>query len=500
MATPYDTSDVQADDDGNTYAVDSSTPETDADMTNAMTGPSGGLAHPADPVGTDLRGQNADRFHQDRSERDNIMQQIANATGDRSDALAQQRQAMQEATHRLMMAQMGPDENEKQGRMAVALATPGGPSAVNMATAQAGVGIDQDRRAAEARRDQLLSQYGMSAGQAGVAASQARITQLGQQLKLTQSDEANAAKLAQQNHQLGPNGTMYGDTGKATIDSVQQAANQQAAAEKLKNAIALKAAVQKVNAGQMDAPTIDYLAQQFNLTHQLPAGISRQGLVAPILNRAAALAAQNGDSAGQVIANQQMNKAGQAVLKDYTSGKTYQQLQGVNTAVMHMSTLEPIIDQLGNGDNTGLNALKNTWDAKVMGATAPQNFNAVKSFVAGEIAKAVLPGGGGEREREEIAQAASSASNPQALKQVLQSWKTLLAGKTDYTRQNWDMGTGGRYGDFSRFLLPQTQAALGYKPTAAAPAVRPGQTAPHPVLNDPTYLKYAPKPATSPAT
>lgn len=221
------------------------------------------------------------------------------------------------------------------------------------------------------------------------------------------------------------------------------------------------------------------LAYQYYLQHQaLPQGFARSPVMqADMMNYISSRAKQDGNTQTSILADKQMNQAAQGVVKDYTSGQTAKTINGLNTAIQHMAALDPVIDAMGNGNVTLFNKAANYFKQQT-GNPAPTNFAALKEFVSGEVAKAVLPGGGGEGERKALADPINAANSPAQLKQAVQTYKTALAGKTDALRQTWDVGTRGTQGDFSKFLLPETKKALGItdQPAKTGITLNPGQS------------------------
>lgn len=201
---------------------------------------------------------------------------------------------------------------------------------------------------------------------------------------------------------------------------------------------------------------------------KLPSGMmprsdaAKAQLMGYIADRAKA----EGRTAESIAAQGQATQATQGVVKDFTSGQTKTTLNGLNTAISHMDILQQASSALGNGDIQALNKVKNFFGQQ-FGGTGVNNFNVVRDFAAGEVAKAVLPGGGGEKEREDIASAIKNSSSPQQLSQAIDMWRQLLAGKTDALRNQWDVGTRGTQGSFDKFLLPATKKALGISDQAA---------------------------------
>lgn len=218
----------------------------------------------------------------------------------------------------------------------------------------------------------------------------------------------------------------------------------------------------------------EFAYQSFIATGKMPQNIGRSpAMQASMMDYISKRAAQEGNSAASIAAKGQAFTATQGVVSDFTKGKSAQALNGINTAVQHMGSLDPLIDALGNGDAKVINRVSNFFKAQT-GSAAPTNYAALKEFVGGEVAKAVLPGGGGEAERQALTAPLNAANSPEQLKQAVQTIKTALAGKTEALRNQWDVGTNGTQGDFDKFLLPATKQALGIAapsaPTGAHPA------------------------------
>lgn len=233
------------------------------------------------------------------------------------------------------------------------------------------------------------------------------------------------------------------------------------------------------SAGSITDQAKEFAYQKFASTGEMPqSGRGGAAMQAMYANYFAQRAAQDGNTGASIAAKGQAFKAQQGVIKDYESGPTSKTLNGINTAVQHMGGLDPLIDNLNNTKSPLWNQAANYFQ-KQTGQTAPTNFAAMKEFVAGEVAKAVLPGGGGEGERQALAAPLNAANSPAQLKEAVQTIKTALAGKTEALRNQWDIGTQGSQGSFDKFLLPATKKALGISgQPAAAPAVAPAAAHP----------------------
>lgn len=406
----------------------------------------------------------------------NLRSQYGAAAGQATDAYAQQKRALDAATQRLLSMQMGPGEQEAAymrasvpGEASTGRYDPGAHNAMN-------AGILRQQREAEIAKQQLLTQYGMQIPQAQLGAANQRLNQITQQMRIQQSDINNAS--TQADKQARPVNKYFmpdpsNPNGPPVFNQQLYDADMQATKQKADIGAKAKITAQQFAATGLVSPEMVDLA--YNDMKSLPSAVLRNpAAMAQILQGVHDRSIQEGDSSKSFWATQQLNKESSKVLDDYSKGKTHTQLDGLNTAVAHINVFKPVVDQLANGNVSVFNTIGNTWNQKVMGKPAPTDFNGVRDFVVGEISKAVLPGGGGERERESLAASAAISNSGPALNSIIQKWQELLAGKTHFAKFNWDNATRGRYGSFeSRFLLPETQTALGIMQPAAP--VRPGQ-------------------------
>jgi hypothetical protein len=222
-------------------------------------------------------------------------------------------------------------------------------------------------------------------------------------------------------------------------------------------------------AGNVTDQTKELMYQNWKATGQLPQGYARNPvMLADLTNFISQRAQADGVPGAAAAATHQQYQAQQGVLNDFTKGKSAQSLNGINTAVAHMDLLPPLIDALKGGNMTVLNKAQNFFKQQT-GNSAPTNFSAIKEFVGGEVAKAVLPGGGGEAERQALTKPLDAANSPVQLKDAVSTIQKALAGKTEALRSQWDIGTNGTQGAFDRFLLPATKNALGIKDQSAHP-------------------------------
>lgn len=173
-------------------------------------------------------------------------------------------------------------------------------------------------------------------------------------------------------------------------------------------------------------------------------------------------AKEDGISGLSMAATQQAYGARQKVVNDYVdSGGTGGKLDAINTSVLHTNSLLPLIDALGTGNMTKINAARLAYQ-KQTGIAAPTNYETLKNMAVGEISSAVNKTGGDSDERERITAPFASANSPDVLKEAVRTAVTALAGKTEALANRWDVATEGTQGNFGKFLLPQTAQALGW--------------------------------------
>jgi hypothetical protein len=109
----------------------------------------------------------------------------------------------------------------------------------------------------------------------------------------------------------------------------------------------------------------------------------------------------------------------------FTTGIQGRQLLAFGSAVKHLETLGGLIDALKNKDTIRLNSLNNLWE-KQTGQSAVTNFEAAKGIVAKEIMKAIVTGGGGIEERQELSHLMDAAKSPEQLRGVVDTYYELM--------------------------------------------------------------------------
>lgn len=212
---------------------------------------------------------------------------------------------------------------------------------------------------------------------------------------------------------------------------------------------------------------IDIAAQTYLQTGQVPPtgyGKSGSALRGQILQRAyeisnpspTARPVDTGAAATASTARQAKMDTATATKaeKDFSTGVQGQMVTSFSTAIEHLNTMEGMVDALANGNIQLFNKIGNTV-AKQIGRSAPTSFDGVKQVIGAEIQKAIVRAGGTGAEREEAANAFSTASSPAQLRDLIQKYRELMGGQLVSLANQYEQGTGKK--DFRKKLLPQAQ-------------------------------------------
>ena len=249
--------------------------------------------------------------------------------------------------------------------------------------------------------------------------------------------------------------------------------------------IAQKRLDQETASSKYTPDTVDFLAQTYITTGQLPPmgmGKAAAEARAMVLDRAQQIAtgktapgatptATPAEAAKGVASNKQ-DVAGQtSVVKDFSSGVSSRRVTALNTALNHLDTMEKLSGDLANKDVRVFNAAANAL-AKQLGVAAPTSFDAARQIVANEVIKAVVANGGGVKERQEAAETFARANSPQQLQGVMKTYQELLGGQLSSLSQQYERGSGRK--DFNKQLSPAAIKLLQPAAPAATPAATGG--------------------------
>lgn len=131
------------------------------------------------------------------------------------------------------------------------------------------------------------------------------------------------------------------------------------------------------------------------------------------------------------------------VQRDFTSGKSAQTLNAFNTAIKHLDALDSASTALGNGNLRALNSIGAKYGVET-GDSAPAVFQATKTAVAGEIAKAFKGSGATDQEIGEINDSINRAQSPSQLHDVVGSYRQLLGSKKQALQTQYKQGMKGQ--------------------------------------------------------
>lgn len=154
------------------------------------------------------------------------------------------------------------------------------------------------------------------------------------------------------------------------------------------------------------------------------------------------------------------------VRQSMITGDSGKSLNRVNTAVQHLDLLVGAAKALENNqDPRSISWIKNAWRTE-FGSEVPTNFEAIARTAAGEVAAAILPGGGSVDEREGFAKEFVNSASQKQLSGAITSRIALMGGKIDGTRQQFisafppaKRAKAAEEFD-NRFLLPHTREVV----------------------------------------
>jgi hypothetical protein len=115
---------------------------------------------------------------------------------------------------------------------------------------------------------------------------------------------------------------------------------------------------------------------------------------------------------------------------DFTTGTLGNSMRSFAVAGQHLDQLGELVDAMDNRNSQLVNTVKNKVSQWSGGADVT-NFDAAKYVVAKEVIKAIVAGGGGVSEREELSRTLASAKSSAQLKGVIQQYRNLMSAQHD---------------------------------------------------------------------
>jgi hypothetical protein len=168
-----------------------------------------------------------------------------------------------------------------------------------------------------------------------------------------------------------------------------------------------------------------------------------------IMNEVNKLAAEQGKT---------FNAGNFKIASNFNNSMSGKALKSINTAVDHLDTLQEAANELKNGQTPAFNKIANMY-ATNTGQTAPGNFDALKSIVGSEVAKAVVGGASALGDREEIRKEIDNAKTPEQLAGVIGGLQKLMAGQAKSIKNEW-ISSGLDEKRFDDKLMPRTKVVL----------------------------------------
>lgn len=153
--------------------------------------------------------------------------------------------------------------------------------------------------------------------------------------------------------------------------------------------------------------------------------------------------------------------------RDFSTGTQGNAMRSFAVSGQHLDQLGHLVDALDNGNNQTINQVGNAISAW-NGGTAPTNFDAAKDVVSKEVIKAIVGGGGGVAEREELSKLMSNAKSPAQLKGIIQQYTGLMSAQHDALLQQ------RRAAGLPDATLPNYGSVAGGSAPAAVPSLPSG--------------------------
>lgn len=157
-----------------------------------------------------------------------------------------------------------------------------------------------------------------------------------------------------------------------------------------------------------------------------------------------------------------------AVRKDFTSGKSAQNIRSLNTAVSHLNSLAEAGGALGNTSFTPFNQVKNAV-SQTTGQPQITRFNDSLNAVAGEMSAVFKGSSGTDQEIQSWREQMNAAQSPEQIQAGINQMVELMAGRLQALESQYQTGMG-KPSDFS-FLNSNSKAILqkfGIDPTTLA--------------------------------
>ncbi len=161
--------------------------------------------------------------------------------------------------------------------------------------------------------------------------------------------------------------------------------------------------------------------------------------------------------------------------KDFSSGKSAQTVNALNTVAQHLDRLSTSADALNNSSLPAYNSIANLI-SKATGNPQVTKFETDKKAVVDELTKAWRQSGGTEADIKSWSSVLDAASSPAQLHTAIGEMSNLLEGKLSAMQTQLQQGMG-KATDL-RTITPEAQAVLDKLKTKADSTTPPASTTP----------------------
>lgn len=157
--------------------------------------------------------------------------------------------------------------------------------------------------------------------------------------------------------------------------------------------------------------------------------------------------------------------------RDFTSGKSAQQINALNTAIGHMQSLSDSADALGNTGIPAINQIGN-WLSTQSGNPKVNNFDTTRKAVVDELTRVWRGTGGSEKDIETWTKSLNDAGSPAQLHGAIAQIGELLQSKINSLANTYKqgMGTTSQPTDFVTPKAAQTLDILERRAGVTPPA------------------------------
>jgi hypothetical protein len=154
---------------------------------------------------------------------------------------------------------------------------------------------------------------------------------------------------------------------------------------------------------------------------------------------------------------------------DFTSGKSAQQVNALNTVIGHLDSLSQAASALNNTRFQSFNTLAN-YVASETGDPRVNNFKVTREAVADELTRVWRQAGGSEKDIEARKEQLSASNSPAQLHEAIAQIGSLLESKLDSMKEQYAQGTGTAP---IEMVTPQARKTLSRLEQRAGKTTRP---------------------------